>query len=93
MTDRPAMPARWQAVELDGKQVTRWQKGGLYVTLLSCGWCWYSMYGEWHDGGGYKVAGHLDSGVGFSDPVACAVVCEMTFGSTKTYEPVTRSVR
>ena len=27
----------------------------------------------------------------YDDPVACAVVCEMTIGSTKNYEPVRRN--
>lgn len=27
----------------------------------------------------------------YDDPVACAVVCEMTFGSTKAYEPEKRN--
>ena len=36
-----------------------------------------------------------DSGKGddmeYDDPVACAVICEMTFGSTKVYEPERRN--
>lgn len=27
----------------------------------------------------------------YDDPVACAVICEMSFGSTKTYEPARRN--
>lgn len=46
----------------------------------------------WQTTGTQTDAGKGDD-MEYDDPVACAVVCEMTFGSTKTYEPVTRSVR
>ncbi len=32
-------------------------------------------------------------GMEYDDPVAAAVVCEMTFGSSKTYEPAPRNER
>lgn len=50
--------------------------------------------GKWF----WQTTGTLaDSGVGdgyeYDDPVACAVVCEMSFGSTKSYEPARRNER
>lgn len=44
----------------------------------------------WTTTGTIADAGKGD-GMEYDDPVAAAVVCEMTFGSTKTYEPVRRN--
>ena len=44
----------------------------------------------WTTTGTVADAGKGD-GMEYDDPVAAAVVCEMTFGSTKTYEPVRRN--
>ena len=46
-------------------------------------WFWQTTDTQTDDGKG--------DGMEYDDPVACAVVCEMTFGSTKTYEPLARN--
>lgn len=46
-------------------------------------WFWQTTGTATDDGKG--------DGMEYDDPVACAVVCEMTFGSTKTYEPLRRN--
>ena len=46
-------------------------------------WFWQTTGTQMDDGKG--------DGMEYDDPVACAVVCEMTFGSTKTYEPLARN--
>ena len=46
-------------------------------------WFWQTTGTATDDGKG--------DGMEYDGPVACAVVCEMTFGSTKTYEPLRRN--
>jgi hypothetical protein len=55
----------------------------LALNPFSGKWFWQTTGTQTDDGKG--------DGMEYDDPVACAVVCEMTFGSTKTYEPLRRN--
>ena len=55
----------------------------LALNPFSGKWFWQTTGTATDDGKG--------DGMEYDDPVACAVVCEMTFGSTKTYEPLRRN--
>lgn len=64
---------------------SRWYKRKVIVAMnpFSGKWFWQTTGTQADEGKGDDME--------YDDPVACAVVCEMTFGSTKAYEPVKRN--
>lgn len=73
MVTSVGMPPGWEPVGRDKKGwVYRWCKGNSYVEHNAKRWYWYT---------GIKTK-HMHENGAFTDPVACAVACELTMGDT-----------
>lgn len=71
MVTKVGMPPGWDAIGRDKKGwVYRWRKGTLFVEHNEKRWYWYS---------GIKTK-HMHANGAFTDPVACAVACELARG-------------
>lgn len=73
MVTKVGMPPSWEAIGRDKKGwVYRWRKGESFVEHCDKRWYWYT---------GIKTK-HMHENGAFTDPVACAVACELTVGDT-----------
>ena len=73
MVTSVGMPPGWEPVGRDKKGwVYRWCKGNSYVEHSAKRWYWYTMI----------KTKHMHENGAFTDPVACAVACELAMGDT-----------
>lgn len=71
MVTKVGMPPGWDAIGRDKKGwVYRWRKNDMFVEHDAKRWYWYS---------GIKTK-HMHANGAFTDPVACAVACELAMG-------------
>lgn len=75
MVTKVGMPPGWDAIGRDKKGwVYRWRKNDMFVEHDAKRWYWYT---------GIKTK-HMHANGAFTDPVACAVACELAMGGNTT---------